>query len=719
MTGFWQRPWIRYTSLILVLALMTGIFLFSSQGKKSETTSESFAFIIIDTVHPEYNDLSAEAQIDIWQTAQRIVRKAAHIFEYALLGFLICVCLESWFGPDKRKKHKWLAFAIGAFYAASDEIHQYFIPGRSCEVIDVLIDSLGVLLGVMIAAKIIKSFPHEKDDDVMEPWSKKTLTRSLLLAVLFGALLTVCLQLGLSYIRPNSAGSISKHLMIFTIMTVLMISAVLLCAYTRPIRKLWDNISKHILNPETRKPILDIIYTILAVAMLLHHFYVILYYPAIPAGATRLAPIWLILAVLTILMGRTWRDKGFLITSFILIFAFERCYLKNLTVSGETAVYFFSAIYSMFFAAGVFFVVKKQYRIPLLQSWCILWSLGILALCGAGLYFAWTGNKIVNFAGAETNAYLSRLNIFAGSTITGGITGTGALIALIGFAISKHKAVKGLYLLVAFIAILTTSLTDSRSSFIFIAFMLAGTICIGIWGFWRKHITNPAILRIILMTVCLLACFCLCFWGAINGQKALSKAFVEIRDQGTLIPAAQAEESDPPPSPTSTPPGFQHRDILISNNEADLNRTLTGRYTIWQNAFSYLQKNPNALLFGLSVDGSVAPTLNREDHLHNLYIQTLMEGGIPALLLYFSILIYFFYHTCRLWKHWHLPLWQRMLPLPVLSVFLLEMAECLSHFSYGHPPMTIFWFFLGCTVAVSKTIREQEKTSVEEKAIGG
>ena len=713
MPGFWQRPWIRWTSLILALALMAGIFVFSSQGRESETTSESFAFIIIDTIHPEYENLDSSAQFSIWQTAQRIVRKLAHVFEYAVLGFLLCLAVESWFGPQKRKKHKWIAFAIGALYAVSDEVHQYFVPGRSCEVADVLIDSLGVFLGVLLAVKIIKTYPREKDDTLMEPWTKKTLAKNLGLAVLIGALLTVCLQLGLSYIRPNAVGSIPKHLIIFAAMAAVMIVAVLLCGYTRPIRKLWDNINQHILDPETRKPILDILYAILAITMLLHHFYVILYYPTIPAGATKLAPIWMILAALTVLMGRTWRGKGFLFASLMLIYAFERTYLKNLTISGETGVYFFSAIYSMFFAAGVFAAVKPNYQKTLLQVLCALWSLGTLGLCVVGLYTAWTGNQIHNFGGgiALLERWEKRLYIFSIPTVAAAYTGCGALVALVGFSISKHKLTKAGYLLICLITMITTPLTDSRSSTIMISFMIAGTICLAVWTILFKYAENKQIKkRIPLITIVLITCLILCFTGSLISQRFLAREYISIRDRGGLITStALAEDSivaDPIPTPTS-PPGFRQRELLALDGE-ELNSPLSGRLTIWQNVFKYIIKQPQTMLYGLSIDGSVAAAVNREDHVHNILLQTLLEGGIPSLLLYLSMLIYFFYHTCRLWKRWRLPLWQRMLPLPVLSVCLLEMAECLSHFSYGHPPMTVFWFFLGCTVAVSKSIKDTE-----------
>lgn len=710
-----HRPWIRIVSTVLVLALMTGIFLFSSQGRDSEATSEVFAFIIIDTIHPEYSDLSSEDQSIIWVAAQHIARKAAHIFEYMLLGFLILICLESWFIWNK--KHKWLAFAIGSLYAVSDEIHQYFIPGRSCEIMDMLIDSLGVFLGVLLAIKLIKSIEKAKDrgDQIMEPWSKKKLVRSLLLALLFGALLTLCFELGMNFIRPNSVGSVPRHLIFLVAFSLVMVAAVLLCAFCRPIRNLWAWIDKNIMDPETRKPVLDIIYAVLAVAMLLHHFYVILYYPTLPAGATKFAPVWLVLAALTIIMGKTWRDRIFVFSSVLLIFTFERYYLKNLAITGEAAVYFFSAIYAMYLAYGIFFVVREKYRTPLLKTLCALWSVGTLILCTIGLYFAWTGNPIKNMAGSITQVQGNRLDLFAGSTISGSYTGIGTLIALLGFAISKHKSVKLIYILLAFISVLTTALTDARSSFIMIAFMLASTICIILRSLWYKIISTKTTKIQIVIFISLLVCFGLCFWGTIKCQSSLTNIFTSIRNKGSLIPSAQAEETIL--NTTDKAPDFRHRDIIISNDANDLDRTLSGRDLIWKTAIRFLQRNPNILFVGLTVDGTVATAIKREDHLHNIYFQILMEGGIPALLLFLTILGYFFYHTIRLWKRWKLPLWQRMLPLPALSILLLECAECLSHFSYGHPPMTLLWFFMGCTVAVSKSLDKSWPVSVEEKAI--
>ena len=46
------------------------------------------------------------------------------------------------------------AWLIGTAYAVTDEFHQSFVPGRSCELRDVMIDSCGVLTGVLLATLV-------------------------------------------------------------------------------------------------------------------------------------------------------------------------------------------------------------------------------------------------------------------------------------------------------------------------------------------------------------------------------------------------------------------------------------------------------------------------------------------------------------------------------------------------------------------------------------
>jgi len=67
-----------------------------------------------------------------------VLRKLAHVAEYAVLGALLARAVGGW----------GVALALGAAYALSDEVHQSFVAGRRGAPLDVLIDSVGVALGI-------------------------------------------------------------------------------------------------------------------------------------------------------------------------------------------------------------------------------------------------------------------------------------------------------------------------------------------------------------------------------------------------------------------------------------------------------------------------------------------------------------------------------------------------------------------------------------------
>ena len=55
------------------------------------------------------------------------------------------------YSMEKTKKQKILgSLLFGAFYAGTDELHQYFVPGRSARLFDVGLDTIGVLTGIYI-----------------------------------------------------------------------------------------------------------------------------------------------------------------------------------------------------------------------------------------------------------------------------------------------------------------------------------------------------------------------------------------------------------------------------------------------------------------------------------------------------------------------------------------------------------------------------------------
>lgn len=142
-------PW---TLVILWMAL---IFLFSHQPatKSSELSSSITEKIIniIEVVAPSSDNRPSHIDLD------HLLRKGAHFIIYLILGILVSNSIMKSNVVIKRNCIL-LALLICILYAISDEVHQLFIPGRSGEIKDVLIDSIGALVGILLMNKLSKPF---------------------------------------------------------------------------------------------------------------------------------------------------------------------------------------------------------------------------------------------------------------------------------------------------------------------------------------------------------------------------------------------------------------------------------------------------------------------------------------------------------------------------------------------------------------------------------
>ncbi len=136
---------------ILAAGMMGLIFWFSSQGAyDSSEQSISVSYRVARIIRPGFKSLDAGEKEAFAESIEAIIRKCAHFLEFLLLGMLL---LGSW-SAEKRKFHRNALLALGtaALYAVSDEIHQSFVPGRSCEIRDMCIDTAGSLSGILLAA---------------------------------------------------------------------------------------------------------------------------------------------------------------------------------------------------------------------------------------------------------------------------------------------------------------------------------------------------------------------------------------------------------------------------------------------------------------------------------------------------------------------------------------------------------------------------------------
>jgi VanZ family protein len=73
-------------------------------------------------------------------TGDYVLRKCAHMTEYAILAALLARALRS----EPR------AFLLAVLYSASDEVHQTFVRGRQGNALDVVIDAAGAAIGLLI-----------------------------------------------------------------------------------------------------------------------------------------------------------------------------------------------------------------------------------------------------------------------------------------------------------------------------------------------------------------------------------------------------------------------------------------------------------------------------------------------------------------------------------------------------------------------------------------
>lgn len=131
---------------LMVLLWMGIIFWFSAQpADQSERMSLSVGHVAGLLFMDGYEDWPKERQEAFEEEIDHRVRKAAHFTEYAILGLLLTAMYRA-YGHEGERLFL-LAAGTGSLYAATDEFHQLFVQGRSCQITDWMIDTCGGITG--------------------------------------------------------------------------------------------------------------------------------------------------------------------------------------------------------------------------------------------------------------------------------------------------------------------------------------------------------------------------------------------------------------------------------------------------------------------------------------------------------------------------------------------------------------------------------------------
>ena len=154
---------LRIVLLILIIINCITIFYFSNQvADESSKRSGRIVNFIAQIVPKIKNMQEPEKTIFMQETLTTIVRKTAHFSIYAMLGILSMNYMAT-YKEKSFYKNALIAIIFCIFYATTDEIHQYFIPGRSCELRDVCIDTVGSLTGIVITYAIYYYYKRRKN----------------------------------------------------------------------------------------------------------------------------------------------------------------------------------------------------------------------------------------------------------------------------------------------------------------------------------------------------------------------------------------------------------------------------------------------------------------------------------------------------------------------------------------------------------------------------
>lgn len=153
----------RKTFTLLILAgWMILIFAFSAQtGNESSEISHTIGYRIVSGMN-ELFDLgkTEEMLVERAEEMQVLIRKGAHMAEYAVLTILVLLHIGGY--DQKPKRMRLWGWLFATAYAATDEIHQLFVPGRAGMFTDVCIDSVGSLIGVLIFTFSLQLFAYFK-----------------------------------------------------------------------------------------------------------------------------------------------------------------------------------------------------------------------------------------------------------------------------------------------------------------------------------------------------------------------------------------------------------------------------------------------------------------------------------------------------------------------------------------------------------------------------
>ena len=157
---------IRIVLLLFLVFWMSLIFTFSADdATESSAKSGSISYKIAQLFVDDFEEMSKSEQKAVLEKISFPLRKTAHFCVFAGLSVITFFNLYFFKNLTEGKKYGF-SFIFASLYAVSDEIHQKFVSGRSCEFRDWFIDSCGVAVGLLFCFLVLYICKRKKKEEL-------------------------------------------------------------------------------------------------------------------------------------------------------------------------------------------------------------------------------------------------------------------------------------------------------------------------------------------------------------------------------------------------------------------------------------------------------------------------------------------------------------------------------------------------------------------------
>ena len=150
----------RTTRILLIVTMVWMVLIFCFSAQNADDSSAVSSHLLEDLLAfftPGWETMTMLQRKKRLNAFHTVFRKCGHFTEYAILGVLLTLFFRIGHTEKQEKPYQrlWMPPMLALCYAFTDEFHQLFVPGRSCELRDVLIDFSGSLLGILIVSAVI------------------------------------------------------------------------------------------------------------------------------------------------------------------------------------------------------------------------------------------------------------------------------------------------------------------------------------------------------------------------------------------------------------------------------------------------------------------------------------------------------------------------------------------------------------------------------------